>query len=501
MKVTLINPPLCVQSNDPFTTGVVYMPMALAGAGAALRKAGFDVNAIDVFGSSPRKASVRGKFWYFGLPLDRIADMGIAGSLAVVIYANHLTSHAAVCEISGLVKARFPEIPVVILENTQAVTGYSLKHVAAEFYTAGADFILTGEPEERVVRLMAVLQTPGGMTQAVALDGIGGKDFYFPAKEVIHELDLLEFPAWDLFPLENYWALGFAHGPLTAKKYMPVLTSRGCPYVCKFCVIPSTNRLGWRARSAVNVVDELEFWNRKYGITEFHVEDVDPTVSDERTRALCAEILKRGLRVFWKLVSGTKVETLKNETTIDLMAEAGCRYISISPETGSPRVLKLMNKPFNLEHAVKMAKRMSEKGIRIQACFVLGFPGEQDADRAMTQALVHDLTRKGVDEIALFIITPVPGSAISGELTGYSSLSELNFTPIWRKDYKQLVTFRFKLYLLFIIWKMRYYPQRIFGQIVRFMLRRFETKMEMVPFRAMRLKQWSGSAGRSGSSL
>jgi radical SAM superfamily enzyme YgiQ (UPF0313 family) len=251
----------------------------------------------------------------------------------------------------------------------------------------------------------------------------------------------------------------------------------------------------------VNVVDELEFWNRKYGITEFHVEDVDPTVSDERTRALCAEILKRGLRVFWKLVSGTKVETLKNETTIDLMAEAGCRYISISPETGSPRVLKLMNKPFNLEHAVKMAKRMSEKGIRIQACFVLGFPGEQDADRAMTQALVHDLTRKGVDEIALFIITPVPGSAISGELTGYSSLSELNFTPIWRKDYKQLVTFRFKLYLLFIIWKMRYYPQRIFGQIVRFMLRRFETKMEMVPFRAMRLKQWSGSAGRSGSSL
>jgi radical SAM superfamily enzyme YgiQ (UPF0313 family) len=147
-----------------------------------------------------------------------------------------------------------------------------------------------------------------------------------------------------------------------------------------------------------------------------------------------------------------------------------------------------MRKPFDLEHAVRLVKRMSRVGIRSQACFVLGFPGETHQDLKKTWDLVHDLTKKGVDEIALFIITPVPGSSIYEKLRGYTTLSEMNFSPTWRSDYRFLSRFRLRLYACFLWWKMRYHPVKILEQGLNFARRRFGTKMEMVPYRALVLK-------------
>jgi radical SAM superfamily enzyme YgiQ (UPF0313 family) len=147
-----------------------------------------------------------------------------------------------------------------------------------------------------------------------------------------------------------------------------------------------------------------------------------------------------------------------------------------------------MRKPFDLDHAVRLVRRMNQVGIRSQACFVLGFPGETAEDLQMTWEMVHDLTRKGVDEIALFIITPVPGSAIFDEFRGYESLSDMNFTPTWRDDYEDLSKFRLRLYGAFLLWKLRHYPGKIIRQAWNFLRRRFETKMEMVPYRALVLK-------------
>src|SRR2546430_12431315 len=51
-----------------------------------------------------------------------------------------------------------------------------------------------------------------------------------------------------------------------------------------------------------------------------HIEDLDPTISDQRIRDICAELLRRNLKVNWKIAAGTKVETIRSEETIDLMA-------------------------------------------------------------------------------------------------------------------------------------------------------------------------------------
>lgn len=473
------------------------MPIGLAYVAAALREAGIPLKVIDAFAEKPKQARRIDKFTLMGLSDDEVVASLPEDAGLVFVFALNLTNHISAAGILRAVKAEYPQLPVVILENTQAVTAYSLENVMAEFLDLGADYVLTGEGELRAVELVQTLWKQDAHEKLNHLKGLGSKSFFNPPGDPIQEIDKLPFPAWDLFPLENYWNLRFAHGPQKDDRYLPLLTSRGCPYPCRFCVVPYTNQQRWRARSAANVVDEIEFWVNNFGVREFHIEDLDPTISDPRIREMASLIIERSLQITWKIVAGTKVETIRSEETLDLMAQSGCRYISISPETGSPRVLKLMRKPFDLEHAVRLVKRMNQVGIRSQACFVLGFPGEEQEDLQMTWDMVRDLTRKGVDEIALFIITPVPGSAIFDDFEGYVSLSEMNFTPTWRSDYADLSKFRLRLYGAFLWWKFRYHPGKIVRQAFNFLRRRFETKMEMVPYRALVLK-WLDRNGAKG---
>ena len=494
MNVVLINPNLVVQRNDPFTTGIVYMPIGLAYVAAALNGAGIPVNVIDAFGERPDFGVRIGSFTMFGLPVEETVARIHHDTSAIFLFAINLTNHIAATTIVKAIKKIHPHIPLVILENTQAVTAYSLHYVMDEFFDVGADFVLTGEAEERAIQLMKLLHSDIHQSDLKSLDGLGTPDFFTPPEDFNQNLDALPFPAWDLFPLENYWNLRFAHGPQSTSRYLPIMTSRGCPYPCRFCVVPATNQQKWRSRSAENVVNEIEYFVNRFQVREYHIEDLDPTISDQRIKDISSEICRRELDIVWKIVAGTKVETIRSEGTIDLMAKSGCRYISISPETGSPRGLELMRKPFNLDHAVRMVDKMNQVGIFSQACFVLGFPGETNDDLKKTWDLVHHLTSKGVDEIALFIITPVPGSAIYNDFEGYTNLSEMNFTPTWRSDYQQLSRFRLRLYVSFLWWKLRYHPIKFLKQPINFLRRKYDTKMEMVPYRALKLKKFDRKA-------
>lgn len=483
--IILINPNLVVQRNNPFTTGIVYMPIGLSYIAAALRAGNIPVKVIDAFAEKPYAARHDGKFMLLGLTYAEIVERIPVNTKGIFVYAITLINHLSTVEIVRSLKQSYPEIPVIVIENTQAVTAYNLYRVADEFYIAGADYILTGDGEYNCVHIANALISGSFRDNMRQIDGLGSLEFYNMPVNRIDDLDRLPFPAWDLFPLKNYWNLHFAHGPQTTKRYLPLLTSRGCPYSCRFCVTPSINNHRWRPRSAQNVVDEMEFFMNKYNVCEFHIEDMNPTVSDRRIRDICDEILKRKLKTIWKIVAGTKAETIKNEETLDLMAKAGCRYISISPETGSSRLLKLMAKPFDLKHAVRLVKRMNHLGVHSQACFVLGFPGETDDDLQMTYDMVKDMTHEGIDEIALFIITPVPGSSIYKGFSEYTSLSELNFSPVWRADYQKLSRFRLRLYIHFLLWKLFYHPFKILKQPINFLRRSFKTKMEMVPYRVL----------------
>jgi radical SAM superfamily enzyme YgiQ (UPF0313 family) len=403
----------------------------------------------------------------------------------------------ALVEIIRFLRRDGVKASVIALENAQAVIGGALSLVSRELFDAGCDYLIVGDPEEAAVELLRSIREGRGTGSIPGVVGSGAECGTGEGdRAVVANLDTLPYPAWEEFPLGNYWRLRYAHGPMSGR-YLALLTSRGCPYRCAFCAVPQTNRGVWRARSPENVVGEMAEFQSRLGVSEFHWEDLNPTVDRMRVAGICEGMIRRGLEVAWKLVSGTKIETL-DEGTIRLMARAGCRYISFSPESGSPRVLRAMDKTFDFAHGLAMTRVMRKTGIRSQACFVIGFPGETEEDREDSAVYAKELVSAGVDELAFFIMTPIPGAPAYNLLRGYDSPSQLSFSPSWRKDFETLSSWRRAHYLRFLLEKAVRSPHRVLRQCVNFLRRRFETKMEMTPYRAIhQWRIWRRAAARS----
>lgn len=511
MKIALISPNITTQKGDFFGSGIPYMPIPLAYVAAYLRKKGNNIQVIDGFGENPFKVKQEGEFFVQGLSAGEIVERIANDTEAIVVYAGQVVTHLATIHIIKAIKKDFPEVPIIVMENMTSVVAYSLAVVYKEFFNLDVDYILLGDCERKMEQLINAINNKAMTIKNKAVDTkskdekykyeklskIDGIIYKHNGKIVVQrttamdeDLDSLPFPAWDLFPIQNYWKLHYAHGPMK-KSFLPIFFSRGCPYRCEYCITPQISLAKWRPRSPKNIVDEMQENIKKYGVRDFHTEDLNPTINRMRIIEMCKEIIRRGLKIDLKIVSGTKVESL-DEESLRWMKKAGFTYISISPESGSKRMLKLMNKPYNHEYGLRMVRYMNKLGITTQACFVLGFPGETSKDLELTKRYVYQLTKAGIDEVALFIMTPIPGSkAYEYSHLGYKKLSQLTFSPRWRKEYDRLNRWRAITYAQFFVWKSLFHPIKVMKQPVALLTGNFRTKMEMTIYRILKVNIWS----------
>lgn len=495
MRVTLVNPPIVSQKGDLSGSGIPYMPIGLAYLASALRAVGHDVVVVDAFGAAPHRIRATRDQYIQGLTPAETAAAVPDGTDVVALYAQLAVAHGVLLEIAAAIRRRLPSARMVALENADKVTSYSLRRVAPELFASGIDFIVLGYLERRTIRLLRGLDAGS----AAPVDGVIARTM--PGIVVPPEdgaagdnLDRLPIPAWELFPLEGYWSVGYAHAPLASARYLPLLTSRGCPYNCGFCCIPEISGRRWRARSAAGVVDEMAALHARFGVREFHVEDLNPTLDRRRMLDICARIRDRGLDVTWKLAQGTKLESLDAEV-LGAMAAAGCTYVSISPESGSARVLALMDKPVDRDASVALVRVMRGLGIASQACFVLGYPGETSADRRETAHLVRRLARAGLDEVALFVAAPTPGARIAGSGAFPAvPVAATTFTPRWRADFAELAAARKRIYAQYVLVKALHHPLGLWRYLRALATGRFVTKVEMTIFRKLSVA-WHARAG------
>ncbi len=485
IHVTVVVPPVVCHHLDPHT-GIPFMPHMAAHFAGALHVAGFEVQVIDCFGLQPHKRTIVGEFMLMGEDEDFVASNINPETKVVYIYCRTMAEYVAICHLSVAIKRARPYLKICLFENIQSVTSFSLREIARNFCEFGVDAFVFGEPENRAAVLTDALATEADLAD---IAGIGfareGDVVMTPDIALQEDLDALPLPLWERWPLTGYWIAGFAHAPDTQYKFLPLLTSRGCPYRCTFCISPSLNPK-WRARSATHVVDEMEHFWRTLGVAEFHISDLDPTVNDKRTRAICEEIIHRKLPIIWKLAQGTKIETIKSEETLELMHRSGCTFVAFSPESGSSRMLKIMQKPFDHEHAVRMVRKMSSLGIHTQACFIAGVPGEEESDRRESISYVRRLMQAGVDEIAVYVFAPIPGAKLGSALTGYSSFSECTFSPTWREDYKIVQSYRTRMYLTYFSGLFAR-PWKLAARIKGLLTGVHKTKMEMSLFKQIKL--------------
>lgn len=486
MRVLLVSPRLAIQKGDFLGSGVPYWPVELAVLAEHLRSTGRRVDVIDLFGSGTGRFTERGDHYLQGVPIEDFAqDAAVEGAEIVVVYAISYMSHAEVMDLVAWFRDRRPEIPVLVMENAQAVTAYSLPRMAGPLFDAGGSGLAIGDVWPRwdaIERALTDPSSPAPENLRRAADRDADPAAWRRPRDLIARHPT---PAWDLFPVEGYWKLPYAHGP-KQRRYLPVLTSRGCPYPCDFCVVPETNDRRWRGDDATAVVDMLIDLRDRFGVRDFQIEDLNPTVRSDRWTEICQELIRREAGVRFCFVSGTKAETVKLDQ-VPLLAGAGCRFISISPESGSKSVMKTIGKPFNYDHGLKLVASCREHGIRTQACFLVGHPAETPEDREASLSYLRAMVRAGLDEAAIFIVAPFAGSKLYAnqriELRG--ALESLpSFTPRGRADFDEVEAARKRMIRVFFIEKLRRGPD-LWLQGLRAMVGRPQTKMENLPLRVV----------------
>lgn len=481
MRLTLISPRLAIQKGDFLGSGVPYWPIELLTFAAHARNLGDHVTLLDLFGSNPRHLSDEGNYYLQGCHISKyITQEWVQQTEVFILYAISYMSHNELLNIVVTLKKNFPFIPVIVLENSQAVTAYSLQRVATDYISAGVDGLICGEPYFNWPEIKAAINdqdiksVPKNLLtkdSTTVPQRITTKTFHYP------------IPAWDLLNLTAYWQLPYSHGPKT-KKFLPILTSRGCPYPCDFCVVPETNNRQWRGNDPEQVVNEILYLRDRFGVRDFQVEDLNPTVQHQRWEKICELLLERYANIRFYFVSGTKAETL-HINKIPLFAAAGCRYISISPESGSDKLMAKIGKKFNYEHGVKLVATCRKNGIRTQACLLAGHPDETDSDFLATSNYLSKLIKAGLDELAVFIVAPFAGSTLHAKnsITLKNNAELVSFSPKGRENYSVLVRRRKILIRKFFVQKIK--TKDLWLQGIRALLGRPQTKMENLPRRIL----------------
>jgi radical SAM superfamily enzyme YgiQ (UPF0313 family) len=267
----------------------------------------------------------------------------------------------------------------------------------------GIDILVKGEGEATVAELLAVIHS---REKWHTVPGIVFKDegqiVTTALRPFIQDLDALPLPARHLLPMARYQALGYP---------VSIITSRGCPNQCIFCLGRRMVGQKVRFRSAGHIADEIE-QIISLGISVINIADDLFTASKRRVTALCNEILKRKLDITWSAFS--RVNTVDTQT-LKLMKSAGCHSVSFGIESGNPEMLKRVKKGITIAQAKRAAMACQEAGIRGHASFMVGLPGE-------TRDTMEDslkLQKELAIESAFHFLSPFPGTVVRENIADY----------------------------------------------------------------------------------
>jgi radical SAM superfamily enzyme YgiQ (UPF0313 family) len=223
--------------------------------------------------------------------------------------------------------------------------------------------------------------------------------------ERIRNLDDIPFPARHLINMEWY----LRRDSTVVSKWLRatyMITSRGCPFHCAFCINSKHEMFGnvVRYNSASYVESEVEELVSSYGIKGIYFADDAFTANKNRLTELCRRI--RHFDLQWNCMS--RVDSL-NKPLLELMKESGCVSIGFGVESGSQKVLNALNKKARVEDAIRIFDLCRETGIKTWATVIVGNPEETADDLRLTDKL---LDRLKPDSVGIYFLTPFQGTAI-----------------------------------------------------------------------------------------
>ena len=409
MKVLLIN----TSQTDPDRYPLLYYPTGLLYVASSLISKGYNVEFIDALSEGMNDKSYSRGMYKVGMSNEEIIsqikkiDPEIIG--LSVMFSINWNNIVSLCK---LIKLKFPE-KVLVLGGTHvcADTNNALKE-------SGADYIIRGEGEYALPELLDQLNNhnkPDSIVQA----------------ELISNLNELSFPARELLDIDKYFYFGKTHnihGISGLDRWATIITSRGCPYNCTFCSIHNSMGKKYRARSAENVLAEIDYLVKEYNITDLVFEDDNLIFNKDRFHTICEKLIQRNYNLRWYIPNGIRSENL-DQDLLSLMKKSGCQKIWIAPESGDQYIIDhIIGKKLNLkkiESVVEIAKIVD---LDVACFFVVGFPGEKKENLKNTYQFMKKLYKKGLSKHWIAYATPFLGTNLY-EICFKKNLLKRTFNP------------------------------------------------------------------------
>jgi len=386
-----------------------YFPLGLAYMAAVLRNEGHKVLIYDSDANiNPSKMDFSHLEQSYPLYLQSLKDdrhhlwQEMKGDIhnfkPDVIGISVWTSFAASAfKIASLCKGYDHSIPIVM-----GGPHISLKHEEVIKICPDVDYLITGEGETTFSELLKILQNiktyensddPFKDIKGLSYK-LNGVAVHNPHREFISDLDSLPFPAYDLL---------FNKDCYTAEDMGLIMSSRGCPYGCSYCATEIWKRKV-RYHSVDYIVEAIHRVIKEFGTKQFSFKDDSLTANKKRVLALCDKLIKENIAINWDC--NTRVD-LVDEELLRKMKAAGCNSIKVGIETGSEKVLKLVNKKTTLAQARDAAKLFKKVGIHWTGYFMIGIPSETREEIYQTLNFMREIKP---DFASLSVYGPFPGT-------------------------------------------------------------------------------------------
>ena len=380
-RVLLLNPPLPFPRST-YAYQNVYPPLGLLYLAGQLLPAGYEVEILDMSLDDMLPAEIGPWLRNSKGPWDLIG-----------ISLNMTCSFEHTVRIAANIRDILPDIPIVMGGNHATMT---YEEVLTDRH---CDLVCLGPGDHLIVDLCDSLFRKNG-----PIEQIPGLAYWSRGKvkrtcptQLTKVIKEIHFPAYHLVELERY----------DIGNRIPVITSTGCPYDCKYC---STVKFNGRRVSyfpVERVVADIKRLREVYGTNGFNFLDDSFTFNRKRMIEICDRVMQEDLRIHW--TCNTRVDMV-DQDMLHYMRKAGCVGIFYGIESMDQEVLDRMHKSVRTEQIRNAVQWARNAGIQIRQSFIVGLPGETAETLDATLQFIQE-TRP--EEVQLSMLTIYPGTELA----------------------------------------------------------------------------------------
>lgn len=269
------------------------------------------------------------------------------------------------------------------------------------------DFIVVGEGEITFPLLIKALKNQNKLNN---IKGVGYKDSYgIHINEPPNNVNLNNLPdlPYYLLDMDKYITKrdGF-------QRCLTLETSRGCPHNCSFCSNPVIHNRKWRSLNVDNIMRKVNYLNNEYNLDGIIFQEDNFFVNIQRVEEFCEKISINNIG--WKSNCRIKYLLDKDQTFFKMLENAGCKMLQFGVESGSDRILNLLNKGITTDDIIKINKKLANANILCRYNFIIGIPTETEKEIQATLDFIEKLKSENanLDSPFLNIYTPWPGTKL-----------------------------------------------------------------------------------------